>query len=499
MKKKNIIVFMTDQQIGDTICENSPVFTPNIDRFRKKARHFREAYTPSPHCCPSRATFFSGLMPSQHGVWHNVENNNAISRDLFEGIKLFPEDLKENGYHTYFSGKWHVSAFAGPEEHGFDEILRYFTSNYGQMERGHRVHAEDWDNFYSDSSTIDREGDTKQFGQIIRPGYPKYFQFGVDENPFGDTDSVERAVEVLENYNSDEPFFMYVGTVGPHDPYTPPREYLDMYKDVEIKLPDSFYEELHDVPAFYKRTKEMFNLTEEEHIESLRRYYAFCTYEDALFGKVLDSVERNGFENDTIIIYLSDHGDLAGAHGMWSKGIPCYRESYNICAMIGGPDVQPGIEEEAFVSLTDFAPTILELAGIKVEREFTGMSLVPFLNGHKPEKWRDELFTQTNGNEMYGIQRAVFNHKWKYVFNGFDYDILYNLENDPDENTNVIKEDGSKEIVKEMCKKLWEFGREVKDNCTCPYIMTSFFPYGPGIVFEDQHEGEGSPGDKKSL
>ena len=372
--------------------EDSPVFTPSVDRFRRTAMHFAEAYTPSPHCCPSRATFFSGLMPSQHGVWHNVENNNAISRDLYEGVKLFPEDLKENGYHTFFSGKWHVSAFAGSEEHGFDEILRYFTSNYGQMERGYRIHSEDWDNFYSDSAAIDREGDEKEFGQIIRPGYPKYFQFGVDENPFGDRDSVDRAVEALGNY----------------------------------------------------------------------------------------------------------HGDLAGAHGMWSKGIPCYRESYNICAMIGGPGVHPGIEKNHFVSLADFAPTILELAGISEEREFAGCSLVPFLEGQIPEHWRAETYTQTNGNEMYGIQRAVFDHKWKYVFNGFDYDILYDLENDPQEMHNIIDKENSGKIVKEMCRKMWRFGKQVTDNCTCPYIMTSFAPYGPGIIFEDAEEERNDSRQKNS-
>ncbi|MFI3207606.1 MAG: sulfatase-like hydrolase/transferase [Eubacteriales bacterium] len=484
MKKKNIIVFMTDQQLGDTIMKDSIVKTPNVDKFREQAVHFQDAYTASPHCCPSRATFFSGLMPSQHGVWHNVENNNAISRDLFEGIKLFPSDLKEHGYNTYFSGKWHVSAFAGPEDHGFDHKLRYFLSNYGQMKRENVAHSEDWDNFYSDKSKVDQVGDEKHFGQIIRPGYPTYYQFGVDENPFGDRQTVDLAVDAIDNYDDEAPFFMYVGTVGPHDPYTPPQEYLDMYQDVEIKLPDNFEDDMLDVPAFYRRTRDMFSLTREENIESLRRYYAFCTFEDALFGQVLDAIERKDLLEDTIILYLSDHGDTAGAHGLWAKGIPCYRESYSICALIGGGGIEGSTVANNFVTLADFAPTILELAEIPCDRTMAGKSLVPFLEGKKPENWRTEVFTQTNGNEMYGIQRAAFNHKWKYVFNGFDYDVLYDLEKDPLELKNIINEEGSEEIVKEMCKKMWIFGKEVKDNCTCPYIMTSFVPYGPGIILE---------------
>ena len=95
--KPNIIVFMTDHQRGDTILEGSPVKTPNLDRFRKQSVTFREAYCPAPHCCPSRATFFSGLYPSEHGVWNNVNVGNALSTGLFEGVKLFPQDLTENG------------------------------------------------------------------------------------------------------------------------------------------------------------------------------------------------------------------------------------------------------------------------------------------------------------------------------------------------------------------------------------------------------------------
>ena len=184
---------------------------------------------------------------------------------------------------------------------------------------------------------------------------------------------------------------------------------------------------------------------------------------------------------------------------MWSKGVPCYRESYNICAMIGGTGIQAGVEEEAFVSLADFAPTILDLAEVPRTREFAGESLMPFLNGRRPKSWRTEMFTQTNGNEMYGIQRAVFNHKWKYVFNGFDYDILYDLEKDPAELHNIIGKEEVRPVIKEMFKKMWGFGKKVRDNCTCPYIMTSFAPYGPGILLEDEENIGDEKDGKKSM
>ncbi len=484
MKKPNIVVFMTDQQRGDTIFEGSCAKTPNLDRFRARAAHFGNAYCPSPHCCPSRATFFSGLYPSEHGVWHNVEVNNAISRDLFDGIELFPTRLQRAGYETYFSGKWHVSAFATPTDHGFDHNLYQIVSNYGEMARGYQLHDEDWAHFYSDPQTLDADGDEKHFGQIVRPGYPTYYQFGTDENPFTDNDTVAHAVRAIEDHDKKQPMFMYVGTLGPHDPYCPPQRFIDMYDLSDIQLPESFSDDMSDKPALYRRTRDQFKLTREEHIESIRRYLAFCSYEDALFGQVLDALDKKGMTDDTLVFYLSDHGDYMGAHGLWAKGLPCFREAYHVCAMVAGPGVAPGVHQD-MVSLADFAPTIEELAGAMSNVPYAGASLAPFLRGQQPEHWRTALYTQSNGNELYGIQRAVWDGEWKYVFNGFDYDELYNLREDPNETRNVIDDPAHRGIVKAMCKKLWYFAREHKDACTCPYIMVGFAPYGPGITAQE--------------
>lgn len=484
-RKPNILVFMTDQQLGDTIMPDNATKTPNIDKFRQHAVHFTEAYCPAPHCCPSRATFFTGLYPSEHNIWNNVEVCNAISRKLFDGITMFPEELNKAGYHTYFSGKWHVSGNEGPLDRGFDEVLKEVTSNYGRNLQENIAYTQDWDAYYSDKTRVDFEHSPKEFGRIIRPGYPTYYQFGVEENPFGDSDTVAAACDKISSYQHEDPFFLYVGTTGPHDPYNPPQEFLDMYSLNDIKLPDTFEDSMLDAPALYRRTKDAFKLTVEEHKESLRRYMAFCSYQDYLFGKVIDTLTEKGILEDTVIMYLSDHGDYAGAHGLWAKGLPCYREAYHICALVGGGFINSQNKTNSeFVSLADFAPTILELAGVQTSTQFTGRSLVPFLSGRDAENWRTDMHTQTNGNELYGIQRAVWNKKWKYVFNGFDYDQLYDLENDPNETENLINKPELVPVIKEMCKKQWQFAREHKDNCTCPYIMVALAPYGPGILLE---------------
>lgn len=479
--RPNIVVFMTDQQNFKSLYGSHRAITPNLDKFRQNAIFFHQSYCTSPHCCPSRASFFSGLYPSQHGVWNNVEVDNALSRGLFDDVILFPERLQQSGYRTLFSGKWHVSAYESPTDRGFDENLHEHISNYGRFAPENQPRHKDWENVFQRPLP---KCMIPEFGCLCREGYPKYQQFSVKEDAYGDQITVNRACEAIQSHNWKKPLFLYVGTTGPHDPYTPPQEYLDMYQNWDIHLPNNFEDSLSDKPNLYRRTQNRYALSREEHIESLRHYLAFVSFEDALFGQLLRTLEESGQMDNTYLIYLSDHGDYASAHGLWSKGLPCFQEAYHIPALVGGAGIHGETPVDAMVSITDFAPTILELAGISAP-DVAGRSLVPFLRHQIPCDWRTELFTQSNGNELYGIQRAVWNKKWKYVFNGFDYDELYDLENDPGELHNLIYDPSLAAIVREMCGKLWQFAYQTGDACTCPYIMVSLAPYGPGIIWEN--------------
>ncbi len=487
VKRPNILIFMTDHQRGDMAPPFNKALTPNLNKFFKEAVAFTNTYCPSPHCCPSRATFFSGLYPTQHGVWNNVDVENTLSRGLNDGIKLWSEDLKENGYNMYFSGKWHVSAEEGPENRGWQGNT--CGNDKYSIPEGHRPAPStyEWDRYYKSGKT-DTGNEIRQEAEIIRPGYPHYIQYGVNENPFGDGDKIEGAINcILEREPSDKPWCHYIGTLGPHDPYFVPQEFLDMYKLEDIQLPENFYDSMTDKPALYRRTKEIYSqLTELEHRKSILHYLAFCTYEDYLFGRIIKLLEQKGEMENTVVVYTSDHGDYVGEHGLWAKGLPCFRSAYHVPLLIKWPGelVNPGRSVEEFATLADFAPTLLEIAGVEANREFAGRSLVPFLKGENVENWRDAVFTQTHGNEIYGIQRSVTTKEWKYVYNGFDYDELYNLKEDPDELHNLIYEEQYKGVIKEMCKRMWEFAYEHKDVCTYQYIMVAHAPYGPGIIFQ---------------
>jgi arylsulfatase A-like enzyme len=508
-KRPNILVFMTDQQRADSVAPYRRAHTPNVDRLAKEGVTFSQAYCPSPHCCPSRATFFTGLYPSEHGVWNNVDVGNALSRGPFPGTRLFSDDLKEAGYELYFSGKWHVSALDTPADRGW-------TMSKAQM--GGRAQAlvpamtaprkpGDWHGYdgrpplnewHRYALLAQRPEPTRRYeAQILRPGYGTYTHYGQAE-PGGkggfafDRRVVDDAIRFIRQRPREggNPWVQYVGIIGPHDPYFLPKEFLDLYKIDDVHLPENFADRMADKPALYRRTRDRFDqLPEAEHREALRHYLAYCSYVDALFGEVLKAMEETGELDDTLVLYTSDHGDYAADHGLWCKGLPCFRGAYHIPAVVRWPGgvKQPGRTVDAFVSTADFAPTFLEAAGAKVDRPMTGRSLVPFLHDESaPPDWRDAVFTQSNGNELYGIQRSVATRKWKYVYNGFDYDELYDLEADPGETKNLAPDPKYRDVIHDMCHRLWRFAFEHKDVAINDYILVALAPFGPAEAFRKQ-------------
>lgn len=485
MTKPNLLIFMTDQQRGSTVCGEETIVRPNLDRFRREGVTFANAFCSAPHCCPSRATFFSGVYPTLHGVWNNVQVANALSPGLSKGVRLWSEDLRDSGYALFFSGKWHVSNCEGPKDRGWQEGRVTGEPHYGlDWER-------EWEQYRRVAEAEHSAGKgaaaQRAEGQIVRPGYGSYTHYGCAENPHGDAEVLESARQQLRAAAAgDQPWCVYAGTLGPHDPYYAPQRFLDLYPLEDIELPANFHDRMADKPGLYRRTRARFDqLSEREHREALRHYRAFCSYQDGLFGQLLEELEATGQAQNTLVLYCSDHGDYAGEHGLWCKGLPCFRGAYHIPAVIRWPAgvQEPGRVVEDFVTLADFAPTFLELAGGVPERKFAGESLLPFLQARAPEIWRDAVFTQSNGNELYGIQRSVMTRDWKYVYNGFDFDELYDLQADPGETCNRIDDPACRPIVQDLCRRMWQFAYEQHDTATNPYIMVSLAPYGPAVSF----------------
>jgi arylsulfatase A-like enzyme len=252
-------------------------------------------------------------------------------------------------------------------------------------------------------------------------------------------------------------------------------------------------------------------LNDDEVRQSIAHYWAKLTMQDAMLGELLDALEKTGQAENTIVVYTSDHGDYAGAHGLWAKGVPSFHEGYNIPCVIRWPRgiSNPGRRLDAFVSTTDYAPTFLDAAGIPSSQvQMSGHSLLPWLRGERPSNWREAVFEQLNGVELYYTQRIVMTHDYKYVYNGFDYDELYDLKKDPHEMVNLAFPDvklararveagqGLKnrqdvpwpplppqlaQVRLDLIKRMWKFAREHNDQVFNPYITVAMAPLGPGV------------------
>ncbi len=480
MKQPNILIVMTDHQRADTALPGHLAQTPHLDRFARQGVSFTNTFCPSPHCCPSRATFFTGLYPSGHGVWNNICNCQALSRGVKEGVHLWSEDLAEAGYRLHFCGKWHVSVEESPRDRGWVE--EYVSAAAGAQ------HGVTWDHY----RRLAQEPEPTERGEaeILRPGYGTYRLYGTREEAGETHDEVvtARAVELLPELAAGaEPWVLYAGLIGPHDPYLVPQRYLDLYDPEDVPLPVSFGDELADKPAVYRRMREQVfgQLSPREIREGIRHFWAYCSYLDDLFGRILQALERTGQAENTLVLYCSDHGDYCGEHGLFAKGIPCFQGAYRVPAVVRWPATvrEPGRQVEDFVSLADFAPTFLDAAGLARERHFAGASLLPFLRGERPADWRDEIHTQCNGVELYYTQRSVMTREWKYVFNGFDLDELYDLKNDPHEMHNLANDPAYEGIKRAMCRRLWRFAYSEDDTAINPYITVGLAPYGPAEAF----------------
>ena len=479
--RPNILIVMTDHQRADTVLPEHPAVTPNVNRLAAEGVAFTNAYCPAPHCCPSRATFFSGVYPSRHGVWNNVCNDQALSRGLAEGVRLWSEDLAEAGYELHFCGKWHVSVEERPSDRGW--IDHFVTAAAGAR------HGRTWDEYRATAESADKT--TRAEGEIVRPGYGTYRLYGTAGNmdESHDVSTLSAALDVLARISeTSAPWGVFVGLVGPHDPYRVPERFLDLHDPEDARLPHSFRDDLADKPRIYQRMRETVfgQLSEREVREAIRHFWAYCSYLDDMFGQILEALTRTGQAENTLVLYCSDHGDYCGEHGLFCKGIPCFRGAYHVPAVVRWPACieRPGRRVEALVSLADFAPTFVEAAGLQSDLQLTGASLLPFLRNTEPPDWRDEIHTQCNGVELYYTQRSVMTSDFKYVFNGFDQDELYDLAHDPHEMINQALNPAFDSVKRDMCKRMWRFARQAGDTAINPYITVGLAPYGPALAFE---------------
>lgn len=415
----NILLFHVDQHRADCLgVAGHPLLrTPHLDRFAAAGVRFTHAFTPCPVCVPARNSLLYGRWPTGHHVIANP--NTEAPRPAPADLPTWSEALRNAGYFLGYVGKWHISQEKTPRDFGFHEYV---------PETGYT----DW-RAAQGLPPVPQEGDW--FGNPDAPEVAPHqsrLAWGADQT-----------IRLLEQAaaQGETPFFLRWDPAEPHLPCIPPEPYASMYAPEEIPPWLSFPDPLEGKPYIQRQMRRTWGVEDwswEQWQPLVSRYLGTLSLLDAQVGRLLDTLDRLGLANNTLVVYTSDHGDTCGGHGMIDKHYVLYDDVTRVPLIARLPGGVQGAVCDAFVSNeVDLAATFCEAAGLPLLEGFQGTSLLPPLRGEAQTNGRDSIFTQYMGsqNGLYS-QRMVRDHRWKYVFNAVAEDELYDLEADPGEIVN---------------------------------------------------------------
>jgi len=462
--KPNIIFLMSDQMAQSVIMPSSQCIMPNVQELRKDGVLCTHSYSSNAVCSPARASLMTGMLPHNHGM---VDVTHAVPKyraDYDSSLDTFSNVLKDSGYHNGYFGKWHVERTHKLENFGYDEYLTerdipamHITAIEKTMLPGFRTGYDD-----------------KVVGGIYSEGPESSEEFFIFQKA---RDFIDRS---SKNGN---PFCAFISTYAPHDPYSVPKAVYDLYEGVDISLPDNFEDMMLDKPNIYQRMRKVWESMSVGDVKKIRRYYfSYCTLVDMQIGELVRYLKDNELYDNTLIVLISDHGDLQGAHGLFCKGVPAFEEAYKIPLIFKFPKQQYGNTVcNGYVSTCDVAPTVLEIAGtIPLRNRTDGKSVVDLLSGKKSGEGTYCL-AEFFGQRYAFTQRLVWKDDFKYVFNGFDWDELYDLNSDPAELVNQINNPDYQPKVKELAELMQEIVLETEDSTMneTQYYTTRIAPVGP--------------------
>ena len=466
LKKPNIIYIMADDLTTQAISAYGGIYkdiapTPNIDKVAKEGMLFQDVLVTNSICGPSRAAILTGNYSNLNGYYKNESGGK------FDDSKwTFPQEFQKSGYKTALFGKWHL----GTEPVGFD-TFKYHNAS-GQQ-------GNYWNPLYNDNGK------------------------NVKEKGYATNLSTDFALNWLDTKEkSKEPFLMVLQYKAPHRPWHPDTKYEKLWDDIEMPYPSTFndtYKGREKTAGDTEMTMEYFsrrdmklerpkNLKRKERIQwdfygakageivqpkgmsdeegkkwryqnYIKDYLACVKSVDDNIGRVLTYLKENNLEDNTIIIVTSDQGFYLGDHGFFDKRF-IYEESLRMPFMVKYPErIKAGSVNEDIITNIDFAPTLLELAGITTTQKMQGTSFVPVLEGNTPKDWQDAMYYHYyefpfwhHVQPHYGIRTQ------KYTLAHFYYNIdvweLYDLEKDPSQMNNIYSDPNYASTIAELKVKL---------------------------------------------
>jgi arylsulfatase A-like enzyme len=421
----SVLVVFADQLRGQDLgfAGNAEVYTPNIDALAAAGTTCEQAYANNPVCTPNRGSMLTGLYPTHHG---------AITNDLpmDPSVESIADRMRETGRRTAYIGKWHLDGYPrtkftppGDRRFGFDYWAAYNCN--------HEYFAP---KYYLDSPQL-----------VERDGYEPEVQ-------------TDLALSYLEELGEEDSFCLWLSWGPPHDPYPQvPDRYKALYEAEELTIPSTVWKNPDNPIGAQLDPRETF-----------RDYYAAISALDDQLGRILASLERLGRDQDTLVVFTSDHGDMLWAHGVTKKQVP-YEESICIPMIMKYPGVIPAGEKVTGVfSSIDLAPTVLGLLGAAFATKVDGQDRSEAFRNTQPAG--DEALLQLLvPNPEYARQggrpwRGIRTRRWTYAEQvGFRPWLLFDNDVDPLQSINLVDREEMFDVVRGLSDRLHARLRSAED------------------------------------
>ena len=428
---------------GNTVCK-----TPNIDRLASQGTRFTKAYCQGTYCGPSRASFMSGYYPHAIKMLGYGSPRPAIGERA-----TWAQHFKNNGYHTARVSKiFHMGVPGGIEKgtDGADDPASW-TERFNSA-------GPEW-KAPGDGETLENNADGRKPGPV---GGNTFVVVEADGNDLVHSDgkTAAKAVELIKQ-NRDKPFFLGVGFVRPHVPFVAPRkDYTDFLPYSRMQLPPKLKDDWADIPKAginYKTSKNM-KMDVRRQKKAVGGYYASVAFMDRMVGQVLNGLEEAGLEDNTIVIFTSDHGYHLGEHDFWAK-VSLHDESAAVPLIIRMPGKKPAVCH-SLVELLDLYPTLSNLCGLEVPKHLQGKDISKMMTDPAKEV-RSAAFS-VNGKGF-----LLREQDWAYIAygkNGQGDEELFDMKQDPKQFTTLAKDPKHAQIIARFQKQMATKLREVRTN-----------------------------------
>lgn len=489
-KKPNIVLFITDQQRADFSREMGyeldPI--PTIDHLGKEGIRFTNAYTPCALCYPARCSILTGRFAKAHGAHTNIQGGGIrFEKDL-------TDVLHEAGYTSVLVGKNHTYLAARksqPELYMTPEVIKSYGFDYWIETR-----KREWLPYL-------KKGKCAQWTKYIEGvrQIPAREPMPFPEEYVGTHRDVSRAINWLKNFRSLEPFFLQISTELPHQPYSIPEPYFSMFPAETIPERTAGPEVL-STKGFageyaLRLMKHYHGKDYDKNWRHYRQVYlGMLRFIDDQVARFMNYLKSSGLSKNTIVIFISDHGDYVGEYGLIRKGTGVPQCLIQIPMIWTGPGINPHPRaKQAHISLVDILPTICEITGVPIPRGVQGRSLWPILTGKnycekefssvysehgggglpyneednppydgfyttigKPKQAKDDTNVSTSGK-----WQTVVKGEWKIIYNAYEELELYNIKEDPAETIDLSSQVRYADVFRDMQKELMYWMRRTDD------------------------------------